>query len=58
MDGIVAGQYQPPSGSWSTYQTPAFNLLTGGNHTIALAGVGSGTDYTAFVDAITLAASP
>ena len=53
IDGVTVGQYQPPGTSYSQYQTPAFTLAAG-SHTIALSGVGSGGDYTAFVDSVTI----
>ena len=53
VDGVTVGQFQPPSTSYTDYQTPAFTIASG-NHTLALTGVGSGTDFTAFVDDVRL----
>jgi hypothetical protein len=53
MDGNAVGQYQPPSTNYSDYQTASFTA-TAGSHTISLIGVGSGSDFTAFVDNVVL----
>ncbi|MDQ6618091.1 MAG: Ig-like domain repeat protein, partial [Pseudomonadota bacterium] len=50
VDGALVGQYQPPGVAYTTYQTAPFSVATTGNHTIALIGAGSGSDFTAFVD--------
>ena len=54
VDGVTVGEYQPPSTAYGTYQTPAFVVSTSGTHTVALIGVGGGSDYTAFVDDVRL----
>lgn len=58
VDGVTVGQFQPPSVAYGVYQTPAFTITATGNHVITLSGAGSGDDYTAFVDAVTLVTSP
>ena len=54
VDGVTVGQYQPPGIAYSSYQTPVFTLGTGGSHTIALTGVGTGGDFTGFVDNVSI----
>ena len=54
MDGVTIGQYQPPNKTYSTYQTSPFSIASPGNHTLTLTGVGSGSDFTAFVDDVRL----
>lgn len=54
LDGTTIGDYQPPSGSYSSYQSPPFTISTTGSHTLAIIGVGSGFDFTAFVDGISV----
>ena len=54
VDGVAVGQYQPAGTAYASYQTGPFAIAAPGNHTIALKGIGSGTDFTAFVDSITL----
>ena len=54
VDGVPVGQYQPPSTAYTNYQTPAFTIATTGNHTLSLAGIGTGSDFTAFVDDVRL----
>jgi len=51
---VTVGQYQPPNISYTNYETPAFTIATSGNHTVTLTGVGTGTDFTAFVDDVRL----
>ncbi len=58
INGVIVGQYQPTGTSYTAYQTLPFALTTTGNYTIALTGVGTGSDYTAFIDAVTLTPSP
>ena len=57
LDGVPVGQYQPPSTAYTNYQTPAFTIATTGNHTLSLAGIGTGSDFTAFVDDVRLTAT-
>jgi serine protease len=57
VDGVTVGQYQPPSSAYGSYQTSAFSIASSGNHTLALIGVGSGSDFTALVDNVVLAIS-
>ena len=57
VDGSVVGQYQPPGTSYGSYQTSSFSVAASGTHTLTLAGVGSGSDYTGFVDNVQLASS-
>ncbi len=54
VDGVPVGQYQPPSTAYTNYQTPAFTIATTGSHTLSLAGIGTGSDFTAFVDDVRL----
>ncbi|HZP89020.1 MAG TPA: Ig-like domain repeat protein, partial [Burkholderiales bacterium] len=54
VDGVIVGQFQPPDKTYSTYQTPPFSIAADGGHTIALRAIGSGSDYTAFVDDVKL----
>jgi hypothetical protein len=54
LDGVTVGQYQPPGTAYSGYTTPAFTVASSGSHTISLVGVGSGSDFTAFVDDVRL----
>src|SRR5205085_7806104 len=54
VDGVTVGQFQPPEVSYSGYSTPPFTIASSDNHTITLLGVGSGTDYTAFIDDVRL----
>ena len=56
VDGVPVGQYQPPSTAYTNYQTPAFTIATTGSHTLSLAGIGAGSDFTAFVDDVRLTA--
>jgi hypothetical protein len=58
VDGVTVGQYQPPSSAYGSYQTNAFSIAASGNHTLALIGVGSGSDFTAFVDNVQLGTVP
>jgi Big-like domain-containing protein/PQQ enzyme-like repeat protein/putative pyrroloquinoline-quinone-binding quinoprotein len=58
VDGVTIGQFQPPGTSYSNYQTSAFTVAASGSHAISLAGVGSGTDFTAFVDDVKVIATP
>jgi hypothetical protein len=55
VDGVTIGQYQPPNTSYAAYHSPPVTLSAGA-HTVALVGTGSGSDYTALVDAVTLSA--
>ena len=57
VDGVPVGQFQPPSTAYTNYQTPAFTIATTGSHTLSLAGIGAGSDFTAFVDDVRLAAT-
>src|SRR5204862_460523 len=57
VDGVTVGQFQPPGVSYTSYSTPAFTIASSGNHTIALVGIGSGGDFTAFVDDVRLAST-
>jgi hypothetical protein len=57
VDGVAVGQYQPPNTAYSSYQTPPFTIATSGNHTVTLAGVGTGSDFTAFIDDVRLSSS-
>jgi glucose/arabinose dehydrogenase len=56
IDGVTVGQYQPPNTTYSGYTTPSFTIAGSDNHTIALVGAGSGTDFTAFIDDVRLTA--
>ncbi len=57
LDGVTVGQYQPPNTAYTNYTTPSFTVASSGNHTITLVGVGSGADFTAFIDDVRLAAA-
>jgi hypothetical protein len=54
LDGVTVGQYQPPSASYTSYATPSFTVASSGNHTITLVGIGTGSDFTAFIDDVRL----
>src|SRR6201999_3814937 len=54
IDGVTVGEYQPPGTSYTAYQTPSFTIGSTGNHTVGLLGVGSGGDFTGFVDDVRL----
>lgn len=54
VDGVNVGQYQPAGISYTVYQTPQFTVASSGNHTITLSGAGSGNDFTAFVDNVSV----
>jgi hypothetical protein len=54
VDGTSVGMFTPGSTSYTAYATSAFTVAAGA-HTIALVGVGpSGSQPTAFVDAVTV----
>jgi RHS repeat-associated protein len=56
VNGGALGTFQPPGTAYS--QAPSFPFtVSSGAHTIELSGVGSGSDYTAFVDLVSLQAS-
>ncbi len=59
VDGTAVGTFTPTGTTYATYLTNAFNV-TAGNHTISFVGVDpSGTDYTAFLDQVSInVASP
>ena len=53
VDGTPIGDYTPPRGAYGN--SPAYTFsVTAGSHTLQLAGVGSGPDYTAFIDDVVL----
>ena len=53
VDGTPVGDYTPPRGAYGT--SPAYTFsVTAGSHTVQLAGVGTGSDYTAFIDNVVL----
>ena len=54
VDGVTVGQYTPPSTAYSNYTTAAFTIANSGSHTLSLAGMGTGSDFTAFVDDVRL----
>jgi hypothetical protein len=55
IDGTAIGTFQPSGTNWSLSPSYAFTVAAG-THTLELAGVGSGgSDYTAFVDTVTVA---
>lgn len=55
VDGVLVGNYQPPSTSYITYKTSPFVLASSSTHTITLEGDGNGgTDFTAFIDDVQL----
>jgi len=54
VDGVTVGQYQPPGTAYGTYQISAFTIASSGNHTIALIGVGTGGDFTGFIDNVSV----
>ena len=58
VDGMTVGEYQPPDASFTMYRTPVFTVGSSGSHTVTLTGVGSGSDFTAFVDNVTIVSSP
>lgn len=57
VDGVAVARFQPPAISYTAYQTAAFAISATGNHSITLRGVGTGADFTAFVDAVAIAAT-
>ncbi len=57
VDGVQVGTYQPPGTSYTAYSTPSFPIAVGGSHTLTLAGAGTGYDFTAFVDDVSLSGS-
>ena len=58
IDGNSMGNFTPSGSSYSSY-TVSTNFLTAGTHTITFQGVDSvGGDNTAFIDAVTITASP
>jgi hypothetical protein len=44
--------------AYTTYQTPAFSVAASGSHTVSLSGIGSGADFTAFVDNASITPAP
>lgn len=50
------GQFTPANGDLQLYTTPPFTVGDG-TYTFKLRGTGSGTDYTAFVDGVTIVSS-
>ena len=58
IDGLTVATIQPTGTTYATYTTPTFTV-TAGTHTIAFIGTGPTTsDSTAFLDAISIAATP
>ena len=58
IDGLTVATIQPTGTTYATYTTPTFTV-TAGTHTIAFIGTGPTTsDSTAFLDAISVAATP
>ncbi len=58
VDGNSCGNFTPTGSSYATYTTMTFYVLAG-THTITFQGVDSrGGDNTAFIDAVTITASP
>jgi RHS repeat-associated protein len=53
IDGVTVGSYQPPQDAYGTSPSYAFTLGSG-THTLQLAGSGSGSDFTAFVDSVSI----
>ena len=54
VDGTAQGDFTPPRGGYGASPVYTFAIATAGSHTITLAGVGSGSDYTAFIDSVML----
>jgi parallel beta-helix repeat protein len=58
VDGNVVGTFTPSGTSYQTYTTAPFTV-TAGSHTVTFQGLDSaGGDNTAFIDAVSVAASP
>ncbi len=53
IDGTVIGTREPSSSSYSTHKIQ-FTVGSSGAHTLRLAGVGSGGDYTALLDDVNI----
>ena len=57
IDGTSVGQCEPAGASYALCQTPPFTIAVGGDHTLALVGIGAGgADFTAFVDDVKVTA--
>jgi hypothetical protein len=54
VDGVTVGQFQPPSTSYTSFQTAPFSIVTAGSHSVSVTGVGTGSDFTAFFDSLTV----
>jgi YD repeat-containing protein len=58
VDGVTVFNWQTTSTTWTPFST-AFNITTPGNHTITLAGLGSGdADVSVGVDRVSMSAPP
>ena len=54
VDGVVVGDFTPPSGdTFQSFDTDAFTV-TSGTHTLAFVGVATGQDVTSFIDVVTI----
>ncbi len=58
LDGLSIAQCQPAGITYSVCQTLPFSIGTPGGHTLTLAGIASGSDFTAFIDDVRLQAVP
>jgi hypothetical protein len=54
VGGTQRGTFTPAGGDLQNYSTAQFNISTSGTKTLTIAGNGSGTDYTGFIDNITI----
>ncbi len=53
VDGVVRGTFTPRGAEMENYSTPEFALGAGSHH-LELRGSGSGADFTAFIDDVSL----
>ena len=56
VDDTTVGLFTPPDSTYAAYSTPTLDIASSGTHTMEFVGVGSGTDFTAFVDDVHIAA--
>jgi hypothetical protein len=54
VGGVQRGTFTPTTGDLQGYSTPRFTISWPGTYTLSLQGVGSGTDFTAFIDNVAI----
>ncbi|HEY2990624.1 MAG TPA: hypothetical protein VGL11_23115 [Candidatus Binatia bacterium] len=54
VGGVQRGTFTPTTGDLQNYSTVSFTIGTSGTYTLLLQGVGSGTDFTAFIDNVAI----